>query len=234
MRKIFLQMILLTALLGCLKVEYVERPISTENKPFENSYFSISYPQGWIITYDPPFDFYTQTEEYKLVNLGEHEVFVFQDPQCQEYAVWIILEKDFEDSQAQLIPSITKHFKYNLDQERYAKLSANIQPVRFKNRDGFEVVVRGEGFKNIIPEDSLLTKLSKSKRMVRESIRNNAGNPVKEYHVVLLRLDHTLIKLNYIVSSSQSKPVQERIQSVVNSFQIKKGFFLPEENLSRL
>lgn len=228
LKRIGLLIALMGIFCGCIKVKFVEQDISPESTCFENSYFSISYPKEWVITFDTPSNYYDSQEDFKRIAPGEHEVFAFCDPQHPLYSVWLIFDKQEQAETQKRIPQIVQHYKYILNQEGYANLSADIHPVYFRNMTGMKIVVRGEGFKDIQSGDPILPRLRKIKKIAQEIPANNAERHEKAYHIFLLRLENTVVTLNYTISSVHSQQVAERLEAIVKSIKIKNGFPAPK------
>jgi hypothetical protein len=230
------QLALLVALTGiccgCLKVKFAEQPIGPETTKFENPYFSITYPKEWSVTSEPPIDFYNHQEGFKTIKTGEHEVFVFGDPAHPPYSVWLVFDREKQAEAKKRIPRIVQYYKGVLGQELYGKMNTEIRPVFFKNRSGMEIVVSAQGFKESKSNDPLMEKLRKVKKIAQEIPANNAERHEKAYHIVLLRLDDTVVTVNYVTSSIHSEQVAQRLADIVKSIKIKNGFDSPDIKLS--
>lgn len=89
-RKIVFPVILLTIVSSCSNLVFSPPPISDESIYFENEYFGIWYPKGWIIAKNAP-------EGNNIVDL------VFYDPRYNKYLVNVIISNSIGVSARNLI-----------------------------------------------------------------------------------------------------------------------------------
>jgi len=181
-------------------------PISDESELYENEYFKISYPKGWIVKIDseegtPTFNVWEKMAEENL-KIDEILTVAFIYEAYSEYCIIIDVQRFHEDERKELdwgFPSgsmagMTDHLISGYKSKGYTHFSNSSKPVTIGELPGLWKITR---------------------------VSDDSGRLVISNTIVLNGRDY-LYCIGYNVSKDFSEAVIKRMESVVNSFSPKK------------